>query len=77
MAVLDSHSFRINGYFEETKLPGLKVGDKVRNRLMSGGPELEGERIRSAARQFSVGPGLSIPGGCARSRPWARALIRR
>ena len=49
MAVLDSHSFRINGYFEETKLPRLKAGDKVRIRLMSGGPELEGH-IDSLAR---------------------------
>ncbi|HZR36716.1 MAG TPA: HlyD family secretion protein [Nevskia sp.] len=49
MAVLDSHSFRINGYFEETKLPHLKAGDKVRIRLMSGGPELQGH-IDSLAR---------------------------
>jgi multidrug resistance efflux pump len=49
LAVLDSHSFRVNGYFEETKLPYLAVGDKVRIRLMSGGPELEGH-IDSLAR---------------------------
>lgn len=49
LAVLDSHSFRVNGYFEETKLPRLKIGDAVRIRLMSGGPELRGH-IDSLAR---------------------------
>jgi RND family efflux transporter MFP subunit len=49
LAVLDSHSFRVNGYFEETKLPRLRIGDTVRIRLMSGGPELSGH-IDSLAR---------------------------
>ncbi|WP_022976661.1 efflux RND transporter periplasmic adaptor subunit [Nevskia ramosa] len=42
LALVDAHSFRINGYFEETKLPYLHEGDAVRVRLMSGGPELRG-----------------------------------
>ncbi len=42
LAMVDAHSFRINGYFEETKLPYLHEGDAVRIRLMSGGPELRG-----------------------------------
>jgi len=37
MAVVDSHSFWVYGYFEETKLPRVKVGDKAEMRLMSGG----------------------------------------
>jgi len=42
LALVDANSFRVNGYFEETKLPYLHEGDPVRIRLMSGGPELRG-----------------------------------
>ena len=49
MAVIDSHSFRINGYFEETKLPKLREGQPVKIHLMSGGPLLRGH-IDSIAR---------------------------
>lgn len=42
LALVDADSFRINGYFEETKLPYLHEGDAVRIRLMSGGAELRG-----------------------------------
>ena len=34
---MDSHSFWVYGYFEETKLPRVKIGDKAEIRLMSGG----------------------------------------
>ncbi|HEY9255352.1 MAG TPA: HlyD family secretion protein [Stenotrophomonas sp.] len=42
VAVIDQHSFWIYGYFEETKLPALHVGDAVDVRLMSGGAPLHG-----------------------------------
>ncbi len=42
LALIDSHSFYIYGYFEETKLPSLRVGDPVDIRLMAGGVHLEG-----------------------------------
>lgn len=37
LAIVDSHSFWVYGYFEETKLPRVKVGEKAEIRLMSGG----------------------------------------
>ncbi|HEV3106019.1 MAG TPA: HlyD family secretion protein [Trinickia sp.] len=37
LAIIDSHSFWVYGYFEETKLPRVKVGDPAQIRLMSGG----------------------------------------
>jgi len=49
LALIDSGSYWIYGYFEETKLPGLRVGDPVDIRLMSGGVRLEG-RVESIAR---------------------------
>ncbi|CAG4921871.1 efflux RND transporter periplasmic adaptor subunit [Paraburkholderia gardini] len=36
-AIVDSHSFWVYGYFEETKLPRVRIGDKAEMRLMSGG----------------------------------------
>jgi multidrug resistance efflux pump len=42
LALIDSHSFWVDGYFEETKLPHLHVGNPVDIRLMSGGVHLHG-----------------------------------
>ncbi len=41
LAIVDSHSFWVYGYFEETKLPHVRIGDRTQIRLMSGG-ELKG-----------------------------------
>ncbi|MGF6770573.1 RND family efflux transporter MFP subunit [Paraburkholderia sp. GAS199] len=37
LAIVDSHSFWVYGYFEETKLPHVAIGDAAEMRLMSGG----------------------------------------
>ena len=42
LALIDSHSYWIDGYFEETKMPHIRVGDPVDIRLMSGGTHLNG-----------------------------------
>ncbi|MCF2133478.1 MULTISPECIES: HlyD family secretion protein [Mycetohabitans] len=36
LALVDNHSFWVYGYFEETKIPLLKIGDPAEMRLMSG-----------------------------------------
>lgn len=36
IAIVDSHSFWVYGYFEETKLPYLAVGDKAKIQLING-----------------------------------------
>jgi multidrug resistance efflux pump len=48
LAIVDSHSFWVYGYFEETKLPHVRIGDKAHMRLMSGGT-LEGH-VESISR---------------------------
>ncbi|GAB3471458.1 efflux RND transporter periplasmic adaptor subunit [Azotobacter salinestris] len=48
MALVDSHSFYVYGYFEETRLPLIRIGDKAELRLMSG-ERLSG-RVDSIAR---------------------------
>lgn len=45
LALIDSHSYYIYGYFEETKIPHLRIGDPVKIRLMSGGTRLDGKII--------------------------------
>jgi RND family efflux transporter MFP subunit len=37
LALVDSNSFWVYGYFEETKLPHVQVGNKAELRLISGG----------------------------------------
>jgi multidrug resistance efflux pump len=48
MAVVDSSSFYVEGYFEETKLPGIQLGDKVEVTLMGTRQALPG-RVESFA----------------------------
>lgn len=48
LALLDAHSFRVEGYFEETKLPALRIGQPVRVKIM-GEPEALRGHIASIA----------------------------
>jgi RND family efflux transporter MFP subunit len=48
LAIVDSSSFWVYGYFEETRLERVKIGDKAVMRLMSGG-ELKGH-VESISR---------------------------
>jgi multidrug resistance efflux pump len=48
MAVVDRSSFYVEGYFEETKLPGIQVGDKVDVTLMGTRQPIKG-RVESFA----------------------------
>jgi multidrug resistance efflux pump len=52
MALIDSHSYYLYGYFEETKLPQLRVGDPVDITLMAGGARFKGH-ISGIARGIS------------------------
>jgi len=78
LAVIDSHSFRVNGYFEETKLPYMRAGDAVSIRLMSGGPTLQGH-IESLARGITDRDNPSGPRLLADVNPtfnWVRLAQR-
>ncbi|MFF7705832.1 efflux RND transporter periplasmic adaptor subunit [Pseudomonas sp. NPDC007930] len=48
MAVVDEHSFWVYGFFEETKLPHVKVGDAAQMQMMSG--EVLRGHVESIAR---------------------------
>jgi len=49
MAVIDSDSYRVTGYFEETKIPSVKQSGQVDIYLMGGGPSLRGH-VESISR---------------------------
>ena len=49
MALIDSDSYRIEGYFEETKMPLIKLSEPVDIHLMSGAPALHGH-VESISR---------------------------
>jgi len=42
VALVDTDSIYVDGYFEETKLPRIAVGDAARVTLLGGGPPLAG-----------------------------------
>jgi len=42
MALIDSDSYRVEGYFEETKIPHIKSGASAEIYLMDGSPALQG-----------------------------------
>ena len=52
LAVVDSDSFYVAGYFEETKLRHINIGDRVSIRLMGYSPQLQGH-VQSMARAIT------------------------
>jgi RND family efflux transporter MFP subunit len=59
LALVDSDSFYVAGYFEETKLPRIREGDPVKIELMSG--ETFGGTVQSIA--FAIADRENLPGG--------------
>ncbi|MED7789441.1 HlyD family secretion protein [Francisella sp. 19X1-34] len=45
MAIVKKNSFYVTGYFVETKIPNIKIGEKAKIELMSGGKPLYGHVI--------------------------------
>ncbi|VVO02841.1 HlyD family secretion protein [Pseudomonas fluorescens] len=58
LALVDSDSFYVSGYFEETKLPRIEEGSRVRIQLMSG--ETFGGVVQSIA--FAITDRENAPG---------------
>lgn len=51
LALIDAQSLRVEGYFEETKLPGLRVGQPVEVKIMGEPETLRGHIV-------SIAPGI-------------------
>jgi len=78
MALIDSDSYRVTGYFEETKIPSVPPGKQVDIYLMSGGPPLRGH-VESIARGITDRDNPSGPELLANVTPtfeWVRLAQR-
>lgn len=58
MALIDSDSYRVEAYFEETKIPIIKPDAQAEIHLMSGGPALRGHVV-------SISHGITDPDNAA------------
>jgi multidrug resistance efflux pump len=78
IALIDSDSYRVQGYFEETKIPVIKPGERVEIRLMSGGSPLQGH-VESISRGITDRDNASGPELLANVNPtfeWVRLAQR-
>ena len=78
MALIDSDSYRVTGYFEETKIPVIKQSGKVDIYLMSGSPPLRGH-VQSISRGITDRDNPSGPELLANANPtfeWVRLAQR-
>src|SRR5712691_4705309 len=78
MALIDSDSYRVTGYFEETKMPAVKVGKQAEIYLLDGSPALRGH-IESIARGITDRDNLAGPELLVNPNPtfeWVRLAQR-
>jgi multidrug resistance efflux pump len=78
LSIIDSDSFWIAGYFEETKLPNIHINDFARVKLMGVGPDVEG-RVESLAYGIADANGGGAGTGLANVDPiftWVRLAQR-
>jgi len=78
MALIDSDSYRVEGYFEETKISDIKPGDPVEIHLMSGGPTIRGH-VDSISRGITDREDVEGPQLLANVNPtfeWVRLAQR-
>jgi RND family efflux transporter MFP subunit len=78
VAVVDRDSFWVAGYFEETKMTGLRIGAPATVTLMSGGPALTG-KVDSISRGIADQNAETAGGALASINPvftWIRLAQR-
>ena len=78
LALIDSDSYRVTGYFEETKIPSVPPGKQVEIYLMSGGAPLRGHVV-SVSRGITDRDNPSGPDLLANATPtfeWVRLAQR-
>lgn len=78
VTVIDSDSYWVNGYFEETKMPYIRVGDRATIALMGVDPTLSG-RVESIGRGIADQNGKADAQGLPDVNPvfyWVRLAQR-
>lgn len=78
MALVDQKSFYVTAYFEETKLPGIRVGQKAQVVLMSGDTPLDGtvESISSGITDRNAIPDSQLLANVEPTFNWVRLAQR-
>ena len=78
MALVDTDTLRVEGYFEETKLPRIHVGDPVRIRLMGDARPLTGhvESIAAGIEDRDRSQGTSLLANVNPTFNWVRLAQR-
>ena len=78
MALIDSDSYRVTGFFEETKMPAVKVGEQAEIYLLDGSSALRGH-VESIARGITDRDNLAGPELLVNPNPtfeWVRLAQR-
>ncbi len=78
MALVDQQSFYVVAYFEETKLPGIRVGMRAQVRLMSGDQPIDGtvESISSGITDRNSTPDGQLLANVEPTFNWVRLAQR-
>src|SRR5258708_28488623 len=78
MALVDSDTLHVEGYFEETKLPRIHVGDRVAIHLMGNAVPLEGrvESIAAGIEDRDRSQGASLLADVNPTFSWVRLAQR-
>jgi multidrug resistance efflux pump len=78
MALIDSDSYRVTAFFEETKMPAVKTGEQAEIYLLDGSPALHGH-VESIARGITDRDNLAGPELLVNPNPtfeWVRLAQR-
>lgn len=75
IAIVDRHSFRVEAYFEETKLPGVHRGDPVEVRMLGGNVRLSGH-VEGLARAISEPDVAGLLSNVSPTFHWVRLAQR-
>lgn len=78
MALVDSDTLHVDGYFEETKLPRIHVGDRVAIRLMGNAVPLTGhvESVAAGIEDRDRGEGATLLANVNPTFSWVRLAQR-
>jgi multidrug resistance efflux pump len=78
MALVDSASLHVDGYFEETKLPRIQVGDAVDIHLMGDSPKLTGhvESVAAGIEDRDRTEGSNLLANVTPTFSWVRLAQR-
>jgi RND family efflux transporter MFP subunit len=75
IAIVDRHSFRVEAYFEETKLPGVHRGDPADLHLLGGNVQLRGH-VDGLARAISEPDVAGLLSNVSPTFHWVRLAQR-